>query len=901
MRRNPSRDSTPDPERRRMAEQEHGLRNWRLWGPYLSDRQWGTVREDYSADGEAWDYFRFDDAKSRAFRWGEDGIGGISDDQQHLCLGLALWNGNDPILKERLFGLTGKQGNHGEDVKELYWYLDATPSHAYLRMLYKYPQAEFPYERLVQEQWQRSRDDREFELLDTGIFDGNRYFDVVIEYAKADEADILMRVTATNRGPDPAELHLLPQLWFANRWSWRNDHPKPMMTARSPRRVIAEDRVIGRYVFDIEPGAELMFCENETNPALRGQPANGLFKDGIDAHVVRGIRGATSAKGPATKVAAWHRRTLAPGEAWTIRARLVRGQSLIPPFAVFDAQLETRKLEADRFYNVLQEALPDDDARQVQRQALAGMIWNKQYYHIDVYRWLRGDPTQPAPPPERKYGRNTDWRHLAAANIISMPDKWEYPWFAAWDLAFHAIPFSLIDPAFAKDQLLLLLSESYMHPNGQIPAYEWAFSDANPPVHAYVARRIFEQERDANGGKGDRRFLEQIFHKLLLNFAWWVNRRDASGRNVFQGGFLGLDNIGVFDRSRPLPTGGYLDQTDGTAWMAMFALNMMGIALELAEMEPAYEDIASKFFEHFLYIAHALTDIGKRGIGLWNEEDRFFYDLLNLPDGRMHELKLRSIVGLTPLFAAKTIEPGLLRRLPRFANRLHLFLERRTDLASLVSRWDVPGIGERRLLSLLSEQKLRHLLTRMLDEDEFLSPYGIRSLSRAYEKTPYVFESDGARIEVGYEPGESRSAMFGGNSNWRGPVWLPINYLIVEALERFHHYYGDSFQIEFPTRSGVMMTLLQVAAQLRVRLVSMFLPDEDGNRAIHGDNALLQQDPHFREHIWFHEYFHGDTGLGLGASHQTGWTGLIANLMANPATVIRAQREARETAARVAD
>ncbi len=873
------RAGRPDPERRRLAEQSHGLRDWRQWGPYLSDRQWGTVREDYSADGEAWTYLTHDDAIARAYRWGEDGIGGICDETQRLCLALALWNGVDPILKERLFGLTGKQGNHGEDVKELYWYLDAVPSHTYLRMLYKYPQRAFPYQQLVDETKRRTRDDPEYKLLDTGVFDEDRYFDICIEYAKADEADILMRVTAINRGPDTAVLHVLPQLWFANHWSWRPDHAKPQMHATGPHSVRAEHRVLGRYDFDVEAGAELLFCENETNPALAGTPRPGLFKDGIHRRVVGGRRDTTSANGPGTKVAAWHTHVLAPGEQWVVRARLVRDQSLIPPFDAFDAQVDTRRAEADRFYAILQDGIAEEDARLVQRQALAGMIWNKQFYNLDVYRWQRGDPTQPPPPEARRQGRNADWRHLAANDVISMPDKWEYPWFAAWDLAFHCLPFALIDPAFAKDQLMLLLGESYMHPNGQIPAYEWAFGDANPPVHAWAARRVYEIEREANGGVGDRAFLESIFHKLLLNFAWWVNRRDAQGRNVFQGGFLGLDNIGVFDRSRPLPTGGYLDQTDGTAWMAMFALNMMGIALELALEDRAYEDIASKFFEHFLYIARALTDIGDRGVGLWNEQDEFFYDVLNLPDGRMHDLKLRSMVGLTPMFAVETIEPETLRRLPRFANRLHTFLQRRTDLAGLVSRWDEPGLGERRLLSLLRGHRMKRLLARMLDPAEFLSDHGVRSLSRAYGEHPYVFESDGARISVGYEPGESASAMFGGNSNWRGPVWMPLNFLLIESLDRFHHYYGDDFLVEAPTRSGTKVTLRGIADDLRGRLTSLFLKGADGGRPIHGTNGRLQTDPHFRDHIWFHEYFHGDSGVGLGAAHQTGWTGLVANLL----------------------
>ncbi|MGI4956430.1 MAG: MGH1-like glycoside hydrolase domain-containing protein, partial [Janthinobacterium lividum] len=612
-----------DAERRRLEEQSYGMRNWRLWGPYLGDRQWGTVREDYSESGDAWGHLPHDLARSKAYRWGEDGLAGISDECQRLCLSLALWNGRDDILKERLFGLTGPQGTHGEDVKELYWHLDALPSHAYLRMLYKYPQAAYPYDRLVEESRKRSRDEGEFELLDTGLFEEDRYFDVMIEYAKAAEADILMRVTATNRGAEPAELHLLPQLFFANHWSWRENHPKPSMRNYGPNRVVAEHRMLGHYTFHLEDGAEVLFCENETNPRIMGQdPGEGVYKDGFHDRIVHGLENAVRTEGPATKCAVWHKRMLEPGESWTVRVRLVRGEPIIPPFAGFDAIVDARRGEADRFYSALQKDIPDADVRLVQRQALAGMIWNKQFYAIDVYRWLRGDPALPPPPANRKRGRNSDWRHMNAADIISMPDKWEYPWFAAWDLAFHCVTFAMIDSAFAKDQLLLLSSEAYMHPNGQIPAYEWNFGDANPPVQAWGAWRVYQIEKEQNG-VGDRGFLEQIFHKLLLNFAWWVNRKDNQGRNVFQGGFLGLDNIGVFDRSRPLPMGGYLDQTDGTAWMAMFALNMMRISLELALEDSAFEDIASKFFEHFLYIAQAINDIGERGVGLWSESDKF--------------------------------------------------------------------------------------------------------------------------------------------------------------------------------------------------------------------------------------------------------------------------------------
>ena len=875
-----------DAERRRLDEYRHGMRNWRLWGPYLSDRQWGTVREDYSEYGDAWGYVTHEHARARAYRWGEDGLAGVCDDTQRLCLSLALWNGQDRMLKERLYGLTGPQGNHGEDVKELYWHLDALPSHAYLRMLYKYPQTAFPYERLIQESRERNRNDDEFELTDTGAFADNRYFDVVIEYAKADEADMLMRVTATNRGPDPAMLHVLPQMTFANHWSWRENHPKPSMRTYGRRCVVAEHRMLGHYTFNFEAGAEILFCENETNPAVLGMPrGDGIYKDGFHECVVDGREEAVRREGPATKCAVWHRQELAPGASWTVRVRLVRGEPIIPPFAGFDSLVETRRAEADRFFAALQKDIADPDARLVQRQALAGMVWNKQFYSLDVYRWLRGDPTRPPPPDSRsRRGRNNDWRHLNAEDIISMPDKWEYPWFAAWDLAFHCVTFALIDGDFAKEQLLLLASESYMHPNGQIPAYEWNFGDSNPPVQAWGAWRVYQIECEANGGPagsgGDRGFLEQIFHKLLLNFAWWVNRKDNQGRNVFQGGFLGLDNIGVFDRSRPLPMGGYLDQTDGTAWMAMFALNMMRIALELALEDDAFEDIASKFFEHFLYIAQALNNIGERGVGLWSEADKFFHDVLNLPDGRTQELKLRSMVGLTPLFAVETLEPDMLKRLPRFARRLHLFLSRRPDLANLVSRWDEPGIGERRLLSLLRGHRMKRLLLRVLDPAEFFSDYGVRSLSRHHRDNPYVFDSDGARIHVGYEPGESRTEMFGGNSNWRGPIWFPMNFLIVEALDRFHNYYGRDFLVECPTGSGRFRTLREIADEISARLTRLFLKDADGRRPAHGADEMMQTDPNFAGLVLFHEYFHGDSGKGLGASHQTGWTGLVANLLA---------------------
>jgi hypothetical protein len=868
-----------------LAEDAARLQDWRLWGPYVSERQWGTVREDYSPHGEAWEYFSHDHARARAYRWGEDGIAGISDADQRLCLALALWNGRDPYLKERMFGLTGNQGTHGEDVKEIYWYLDAVPSHAYLKMLYKYPQAEFPYDALLAEAQRRGRKDRDFTLLDLGVFDDNRYFDVFVEYAKVDVADTLMRITVHNRGPEAATLHVLPHLWFTNDWSWRSGVPRPMLRGRNAGTVAANHPEIGAYTLSAEDRPVWLFTENESNPRVFGaapNPAAGpaFYKDAVHEAVVHGRSDAVNPLHTGTKTAAWYQKLLPPGETWTLRLRLTRGADPVSaPFDGFDATMAERQTEADTFYAHLQQNIPDPDARLVQRQAWAGMIWSKQFFNLDVYRWLRGDPAQPPPPPERRRGRNSDWRHLAAADIFSMPDKWEYPWFAAWDTAFHCLPFALIDPAFAKDQLLLLTSENYMHPNGQIPAYEWAFGDVNPPVHAWAAWRVFQIERRVTGGRGDLIFLERIFHKLILNFSWWVNRKDAQGRNVFQGGFLGLDNIGVFNRSEALPTGGYLDQTDGTAWMAMYSLNLMRIAIELAQHNSAFEDIASKFFEHFLYIARALTDIGEQGVGLWNEQDEFFYDVLNLPDGRMNQLRLRTIVGLIPMFAVETIEPESLKKLPNFSKRLEVFLTRRVDLAALVSRWDEPGLGERRLLSLLRGHRLKRLLARALDASEFLSDHGIRSLSAAHGRTPYVFEEGGRRFSVSYEPGEGETAAFGGNSNWRGPVWMPINYLIVESLEKFHHYYGDDFTVECPTGSGQYLTILQIAQELSRRLTRLFLKDKDGHRPIFAGDERFRSDPYFKDMLWFHEYFHGDTGRGLGAAHQTGWTGLVAQLL----------------------
>jgi hypothetical protein len=851
---------------------------WARWGPYLSERQWGTVREDYSASGDAWSYLTHDMARSRAYRWGEDGIAGVSDDRQRLCLSVGLWNGRDPIIKERLFGLTNAEGNHGEDVKECYYYLDATPTHSYLRMLYKYPQGPYPYDLLVSENASRGKGAPEFELVDTGVFDDDRYFDVYVEYAKATPEDVVMRVRVRNRGADAAELHVLLQLVFRNTWSWGSGEPKPSVVSVDDG-VVARAAGLGEYRIRVDGEAEWLFTENETNARrISGRAdASGYFKDAFHDYVVGGDRRAVNPASVGTKAAA-HYRFGIPGEGEAIaRLRLTRDgtpELLIPA----DEVIELRRTETDEFYSERQKGVADADERMVQRQAFAGLIWSKQHYHYNVQQWIDGDPSQPPPAPERKQGRNSEWRHLNNSDVMSMPDKWEYPWYASWDLAFHCIALALVDAEFAKKQLVLLGRAWYLHPSGQIPAYEWNFSDVNPPVHAWAAWRVFQIDRKRRGDAGDLEFLERVFHKLMLNFTWWVNRKDIHGRNVFQGGFLGLDNIGVFDRSRPLPTGGHIDQADGTSWMAMYCLNLMRIALELALHNRVYEDIATKFFEHFLYIAEAMTRIGGDGVGLWDEDDEFYYDVLDLPGNSMR-LKLRTMVGLTPLFAVETLEPELLARLPDFTGRLEWFLSHRPELASLVSRWNEPGRGERRLLSLLRGHRMKRLLSRMLDPGEFLSDYGVRAISRQYEANPYVFDCCGQHLTVSYEPGESDSGLFGGNSNWRGPVWFPVNFLIIESLQKFHHYYTDDFKIECPTGSGRFTTINGVADELSRRLTSIFLRDERGHRPVFGDCDLLQQNERFRDHILFHEYFHGDTGRGVGASHQTGWTGLVAKLI----------------------
>ncbi|GAB3848663.1 glucosidase [Hymenobacter terrigena] len=871
-----------NPEQTRLAEANAGTKPWRKFGPYVAERQWGTVREDYSANGDAWNFTTHDQARSRAYRWGEEALAGFCDDEQHLCFGLGLWNGQDAILKERLFGLSGPEGNHGEDVKEVYYYLDATPTHSYQRMLYKYPQHAFPYEWLVKENARRDRNKPEFELMDTAIFLENKYFDVFVEYAKADAEDVLIQLTIINRGPAEATLHLLPQLWFRNTWAWGEDAYRPRLAATPDNHIHAEHRDLGALTLYCDEAPSLLFCENATNTGrLHNAPSTEqFFKDGINNYLLHGQAGAVNPERTGTKAAAHYELVIAAGATRVVRLRLA-APDLKTPFADFDQTLKLRLSEADQFYQTLQADLPNADARLVQRQAFAGMLWSKQFYYYDVPRWLTGDPAFPPPPPERLEGRNgTGWVHLNNQHIISMPDTWEYPWYAAWDLAFHCLPLAQLDAQFAKNQLLLLCRDWYMHPNGQLPAYEWKLSDVNPPVHAYATWRVFKMDQKAHGGHGDVKFLETIFHRLLLNFTWWVNRKDRDGRNIFEGGFLGLDNIGVFDRSAPLPFGGFLEQADGTAWVAMYALNMMRIALQLSQTNPVYQDLASKFFEHFLYIAEAMTNMGNQEMDLWDDEDEFYYDALNTP-ARGHELlKVRSLVGLIPLFAVEVIDEDLLAGAPLFLARMNWFLDNRPAMAALVSRWQEPGKGARHLLSLLRGHRVKRLLSRMLDEAEFLSPYGVRSLSRYHQDHPFIFRGTETQFTVNYEPAESQTSLFGGNSNWRGPVWMPMNFLLIESLQRFHHYYGDDFKVEYPTNSGKTVTLLEVADALTTRLTQLFLRDPDtGRRACFGDDKQLQADPNFRDYLWFHEYFHGDNGHGLGASHQTGWTGLIAKLL----------------------
>jgi hypothetical protein len=888
---------TPNAEQVRLAEDARRDKNWKRWGPYLAERQWATVREDYSSDGDSWKYFTHEDSRSRAYRWGEDGLLGITDRECRLCFALALWNGRDPFLKERLFGLTNAEGNHGEDVKECYFYLDATPTHSWLKALYKYPQDAFPYERLLAENRSRGRDQPEFELLDTGIFDGNRYFDVGIEYAKAGPNDLCIQIKVANRGPEASPLHVLPTLWFRNTWSWGCRHEgcevKPRLRAVGDGRVQCDHATLARYFLEVEPSKEgappLLFTENETNAArlFGGANSSAFVKDGLNECVVGGRSDAVNPGRAGTKCAAHYSLMLAPGEERAIRLRLHAADEA-PSEAFgksFDATMALRLSEADEFYKALETgggkafrpagAIDCSAALDVVRQAYAGLLWTKQFYNYIIPEWLEGDPDQPAPPASRRDIRNGEWPDFFARDVLSMPDSWEYPWFAAWDLAFHMIPFAKVDPDFAKGQLNLLLREWYMNPNGQIPAYEWNFSDVNPPVHAWACWRVYKMTGPR--GSRDQLFLARVFQKLLMNFTWWVNRKDPGGRNIFSGGFLGLDNIGVFDRSKPLPSGQFLEQADGTAWMAFYCGTMLSMALELAEKDPSYEDIASKFFEHFVAIADAMNTFG--GTGLWHEEDGFYYDRLSV-DGNTAALRVRSLVGVIPLFAVEFIEEGRLDQLPGFAKRTRWFIKNRPEMAAHISYMARDGQDAgRRLLAIPTRERLERVLRYVFDEKEFLSPYGIRSLSRAYADRPFVITLGAQTYQVGYEPGESRSGLFGGNSNWRGPVWFPLNYLLIEALERYYHFYGDTFTMEFPTGSGHRMNLLQISGELARRLASLFMPDNSGRRPALGQEKRFIDDPHWRDLVWFHEYFHGDTGEGLGASHQTGWTALVTRLI----------------------
>jgi hypothetical protein len=877
-------------EEERLAASGERLANWKRWGPYLSERQWGTVREDYSATGDAWDYFPHDHARSRAYRWGEDGLAGICDRHQHICFAIALWNEEDPILKERLFGLTNQEGNHGEDVKEYYYYLDATPTSSYLKYLYKYPQCEYPYDHLVAENGRRSRQQPEYELIDTGVFAENRYFDVLVEYAKAAPDDILVRITAWNRGSAAARLHILPTLWFRNRWSWGESFNPPSATrvdGPSGTELIAlEEYRYGRRWLLIEGAPELLFTENETNDErlFNAKNRTAYVKDAFHRYVVNGETAAVNPAMKGTKCAAHFVRSIPAGASWSIQLRLLdrnpaENSGSAEEFfgSAFDSTFAERLKEADEFYASKAGETKSEETKRVQRQAFAGLLWGKQSYHYDVPRWLAGDPTQPTPDPERKLGRNHQWKHLYNADVISMPDKWEYPWYASWDLAFHCVAMALIDPDYAKEQLVLFLREWYMHPNGQIPAYEWNFSDVNPPVHAWAAWRVYRIEQRIKG-KADRGFLERVFHKLLLNFTWWVNRKDPGGRNVFEGGFLGLDNIGVFDRSMPLGPGMFIDQSDGTSWMAMFCLDMLAIAMELARKDSAYEDVASKFFEHFVYISQAMNNMGGAGIGLWDEQDGFYYDVLHMGQNVCTPIRVRSMVGLIPLFAVQTFEPEDLAAVPAFSRRMQWFLDHHPDFAAHVDMSRRSDGNPRLLLTIANRQKLERIYRYAFDENEFLSPYGVRALSKFHKDHPFQLAVDGQMHSVDYEPAESTTGLFGGNSNWRGPVWFPMNFLLIESMQRMHYYYGDEFQVEFPLRSGRKISLWDAAVELSRRLIAIFLL-QNGRRPVFGDVDVFQNDPYWRDLIPFHEYFHGENGRGLGASHQTGWTALVAKLI----------------------
>jgi hypothetical protein len=882
-------------EEQRLEESRLKKAHWRRWGPYLSERQWGTVREDYSPDGKPWEYFPYDHARSRAYRWGEDGIGGICDNHQRICFAIALWNGRDSMLKERLFGLTNNEGNHGEDVKESYFYLDSTPTHSYMKFLYKYPQSAFPYSQLLEENKKRNgKDAPEYELVDTGVFNENRYFDVFMEYAKAGPNDILIRITAWNRGPERAPLWLLPTVWFRNTWSWGRDPARPKVSltpassgsTRTETVLELDHKTYGKSWLFAEDSPELFFTENETNnERLFGDKNRTPFvKDGIGDCIVHGNRASVNPAMSGTKASALYRVDLEPGGTMSIRLRLTNTPGADQSAGAqlrekdFEAIFSARKTEADEFYAARIPKTLSPDAQNVFRQSCAGLLWSKQFYNYDVRVWLEGDPASPEPPSTRLNGRNHDWKHLINENILSMPDTWEFPWYGSWDLAFHVVPMALLDPEFAKAQLILMLREWYMHPNGQLPAYEWGFGDVNPPVHAWAAMRIYKIERRMHG-KADRQFLERVFHKLLLNFTWWVNRKDPSGMNVFEGGFLGLDNIGIFDYSKPFPNGGQLEQSDGTSWMGMFCLSMLAMALELARENPAYEDVATKFFEHFVYIADAMNNRGGDAIELWDEQDGFYYDVLRLADGSYRYLRVRSMVGLIPLFAVGTLDPELLDRLPDFRERMEWFIANRPEFRPNLDTSMTTPKGIQRQLSLVTKDRLPRLLAYLLNENEFLSPYGIRSVSRFHREHPFVTNIDGEEYRVDYEPAESRTRIFGGNSNWRGPVWFPLNFLLVEALQRFHFYYGDSLRVEYPVGSGKQMTLWEVAAEISHRLSRLFLRGNGGVRPALAAQQSFATDPHWRDLLLFHEYFNGDTGAGLGASHQTGWTALVAKLL----------------------
>ncbi len=867
-------------EKIRLKEDRDKINHWKKWGPYLTERQWGTVREDYSPDGSAWENVTHEEARSKAYRWGEEGIGGISDSKQKLCIAWAFWNGKDPMIKERLFGLTGNQGNHGEDVKELYYYLDSTPTHSYMKMLYKYPQNEFPYREIIEENRKRGKTNPEFELLDTGIFDGDAYFDIFIEYAKQDIEDIACKATIHNRGKEDAEIWVMPTIWFRKTWFTGHEPFMPKLSKTAPNRMKAFTPKSGNYFFNFEGEPEMRFCDNETNRAKLYHIANEkkYLKDAINDYLIHDDSDHLNPENFGTKAAAIYKITIPAGGSKTIDFRMSRtekGCILEENETIFKSRIK----DADDFYTEVQNKVKNPDLLNIQRQAFAGMMWGKQFYYYNVERWLDGDSGRYTPPLARKQGRNSKWRHLQNYDIISMPDKWEYPWYAAWDLAFHCIPIARIDPDFAKQQLQLLLNEWYMHPNGQIPAYEWNFSDVNPPVHAYAVQRVYQIDKKLNGGKGDYEFLERALHKLMLNFTWWINQKDNDGKNIFEGGFLGLDNISLIDRSDAHKYSGKLEQADATSWMAMFSLNMLRISLDLCEKNKVYQFTATKFLEHFLYIAGAMSNISGENISLWDEEDNFFYDVFHLPGKEPKVMKVKSIVGIIPFFAVEPIREDMFEGLPEFKKRMDFFLKEKPKLAALVSSWIQPGHEKRRLFSLLRGHRMKSILNKMLDPDEFLSDFGVRSLSKYHDKKPYSMRINGDALTIKYTPGESDSLMFGGNSNWRGPIWFPINYLIIESLKKFDFYYGGEFSIEYPTGSGNYLTMDLIAKELSLRNMKIFMKDKNGHRPVYGTSKKMQEDPHFKDYILFHEYFHADNGKGLGASHQTGWTGLVAEMI----------------------